>query len=98
MFGGRRHRHGVLGGRNRHRMVGWRHDTSEFSVEDKGTEREWDGGEGSKPGKVTGVSTRDGPMVLPVRLSMCPFPIIYGGGGGGGGGANSQLLFKSIGI
>ena len=45
----------------------------EFSVEGMATDREWDKGEGSKSGKVTGVSTRDGSLVLPVPFW---FPMI----------------------
>ena len=39
---------------------------TEFLEDDMATEREWDEGEGSKLRNVTGVSTRDGPLVLPV--------------------------------
>ena len=43
---------------------------TEFLVDDMATEREWDEGEGSKPAKVTGISTSDGPLVLPVLLGF----------------------------
>ena len=43
---------------------------TEFSMEDMATEREWDEGEGSKPGKVRGISTRNRPLVLPVLFSF----------------------------
>ena len=36
---------------------------TKYSMEDVATEREWDEGEGFKPGKVTSISTRDVPLV-----------------------------------
>ena len=50
----------------------WVGDTdTEFRVEDMATdEREWAEGEGSKPGKVTDISTRDGQLMLPVLFGF----------------------------